>query len=406
MPITNLYVLIESRPGHPNFDKPFYIGIGTAKRPRRHLREARSAAGHRNWRLQDVLAAHFAANIDPLICILSTYESREDAGLAEVQTIAHYGRMGLDPDGILTNLAIGGQGPDAALMQMPEIRKRNSDAQKRRSPESRARSDAALVRNRLDPIVQARRAQNSREPARLSWQDRDIRAKRQLQMLGKKKTISPEAASARIANARKPKTSAALAAMLAASLRNWADPAFRAKRSTNQTAAWQDPQKRANMLAGRSEGIAESWTNPETREKRSTGVSNALADKWANDPEYAARSRAALKAAWDDPEKKATRVAKMLESRKRNAHALTDEGRAAHSAAAQRLNASLTTEDRSASQQTSWQNPETAEKRRAGIKAAAQDPTLKAARIANMIAGKRRKTAERAASQTSGKDGG
>jgi hypothetical protein len=397
---TNLYALIESRPGHPNFDKPFYIGIGTAKRPRKHLRDARSKAGHRNWRLQDVLAAHFLANIEPLICILAVYNDKESAALAEVQAIALYGRIGLDIGGILTNLAVGGQGPDADLMRMPEIRKRNSDAQKCRSPESRARSIAALAQNRLDPIIQARRAENSREPARKSWRDRDVRAKRQLQMLGKKKTMTPESITARQVNARLPRSQDSRARSQAASLRMWSDPAFRIKRSVNQAAAWQDPQKRANMLAGRSEAQIASWKDDGIRDRRITGLSQALADKWANDPDYAARSRAALRDSWSDPDKKAARVAKMLASRAAKKTGRGDAPtvpNADRSATMRAVNAAFSADDRSAVQQAAWSDPAIAERRRAGIKAAAQDPALKAARVAAMLAGKRRKAAERAA---------
>ena len=70
-----------------------------------------------------------------------------------------------------------------------------------------------------------------------------------------------------------------MAAQRAAIERNWADPAFRDKRSKNQSAAWQDPAKRANMLAGRSAGISNSWKDPETRARRIAGIKAAAAAK-------------------------------------------------------------------------------------------------------------------------------
>ena len=408
MAMTDLYALIERRPGHPNFGRPFYIGIGTKKRPRRHLREARSAEGHRNWRLQEVLAAHFMLGLEPAIEILETLPDRAAACDAERGAIASYGRMDLDEGGILCNLARGGEGPDADLMRLPEIRQRNSEAQKRRPPESRAASDAALARNRADPVIEARRRANSRAPQKQSWEDPVIRAKRTLLMLGRKKTMSPAAIAQRQVNGRAPASDAARAAQLAASLRNWADPAFRQRRSVNQTAAWADPTKRANMLAGRSDGIAESWDDPEVRAKREAAISAGVADKWRNDPDYAERARAGLRAAWQDPEKKAERVAKMLETRRRRAAerggaAVTDAGRTAHSEVMQAVNAGKSAEGRSAEQRASWTDPETRERRLAGIRAAAQDPELRAARVAAMLEGKRCKAAERAAAAAAGK---
>ena len=61
------------------------------------------------------------------------------------------------------------------------------------------------------------------------------------------------------------------------------------------------------------------------------------------------------------------------------------------------LNATFTTDERSAAQADAWTDAGVRERRIAGIKAAAQDPALKAARLAAMLAGKRRKAAEKAA---------
>ncbi len=62
---TNLYALIEVRPGHPNLGQPFYVGIGTAKRPYRHLAQSRTTKGHRNLRLHEILVSHRALGFVP-----------------------------------------------------------------------------------------------------------------------------------------------------------------------------------------------------------------------------------------------------------------------------------------------------------------------------------------------------
>lgn len=348
MPVI-LYGLLEQRPGHPNLGLPFYIGIGTRYRPYRHFALARSIKKHTNQALQGVLEAHFAMNIDPTIHIYETFADNAEAFVAEIATIARYGRMAFEIGGILCNLAPGGQST-------------NPEAQ------------------------------------RLSWLDEGIRTKRIAAMKGIKKTDTPAGRAARLANARVPKSEEALAASRDAAVRNWSDPAFREQRSVNQTAAWEDPEKRTNMLKGRSEAQAKLWTNPDVRKKRTTGVSASVKNKWDNDPEYAAKARAGLKSAWDDPEKKAARVAKMLASRaaKRGVRQ-TPEKSAGRTANMKAINASMTAEDRSAIQANAWADPEVAAARKAGLKAAAQNSELKAARISAMLSGKRRKAAERAA---------
>lgn len=157
-------------------------------------------------------------------------------------------------------------------------------AEAKRTPDSRARSLAALTASRTDPEIQARRRENSREPQKNSWADPEIRARRIAAMKGKKKTMSEAAVAARQANSRVPRSEEALAAQRAAAERNWADPAFRAERSEERLASWQDPEKRARMLAGRSDGIAKSWENPETRERRIAAIKASSGKREGHDP--------------------------------------------------------------------------------------------------------------------------
>lgn len=306
---TDLYSLIEQRPGHPNFGGPFYIGIGTKRRPRTHFAHAQSNRKHPNIKLQEVFEGHFSLGIEPAIRIIATFELLSDAFAAEKKAVRQYGRIGVERGGVLCNISLGGQGFESETMIA-------------------------------------------------SWADPVVRANRTAGMQGVKKTVTTESTEARRRNANAPKSAESLALMRAAAERNWADPAFVQQRSVNQTAAWEDPEKRSNMLAGRSDGVAQSWQNPEVRAARIAGIRRAAAAK-------------------SGPK----------------AHKEPGMGRSAVMTA---VNASISTEERSAIQTKSWTDPETAAARRAGIQKAAQDPALKAARLANMLAGKRRKAAERA----------
>ncbi len=211
----------------------------------------------------------------PGIVILGIFPDKASAGEAEKEAIKRYGRIGIDEGGTLCNLACGGQGPDAALMQLPEIRQRNSEGQKRRSPESRAKSDAALAAARLDPVAQAKKRETSKASQKEAWADPVTRARRTEGMRGKKKTASPEALAARQANLAKAHSEEAAQARRDGNVEKWKDPDFREKRSRNQAAAWRDPEKRANMLASRSAGISSSWNDLDVRARRIAGIKAA-----------------------------------------------------------------------------------------------------------------------------------
>ena len=347
---TDLYSWIEQRPGHPTFGGPFYIGIGTKRRPRTHFVHAGSAKKHPNAKLQAAFDGHFALGIEPAIRIITTFNLLSDAFEAEKKAVAQYGRIGVEPGGVLCNISLGGQGFESETMTA-------------------------------------------------SWTDPTVRANRTAGMQGVKKTTTAESTEARRRNANAPKSAEALALMRAASERNWADPATRERLVESRKAAWQDPEKRANMLEGRSETQTELWKNPEVHEKRTTAISGAVADKWANDPEYAERARAGLRAAWQDPVKKAERVAKMLASRAAKGTTRTPEARAKQAEVMRAVNAAKSTESRAAAQAGAWSDPEKRKQMSEAMKLRAQDPELKARRLAAMAAGKRRKAAEQAALQ-------
>jgi hypothetical protein len=118
------------------------------------------------------------------------------------------------------------------------------------------------------------------------------------------------------------------------SIKNWADPEYRAKTVAAQQAVQGTPKARAM----KSENSTETWTNPETRQKRQQGIkrsrsadtskakTSAQAKAQWSDPEYAAKQTAnnqeianraevkaakaaAAKALWADPEWKAKMLA-------------------------------------------------------------------------------------------------
>lgn len=271
----NLYALIESRNGHPQVGLPFYIGIGTAKRPHKHLLQSRSKAGHRNLRLHEVLVAHRELGTVPVIQILAVLPDKAAAGEAEKAAIKRYGRIGIEPYGILCNIAGGGQGPDGELMRMPDVRRRNAAAQKRRPKESFENVIAAGRKNALDPEINARRSVASKAASTLSWTDPEIRAKRIAGMKGKKKARTAASDEARYANAQKSRSAEACAKRSAELLERWSDPAYKSRLAVVSRKTWDDPEKRAAMLAGRSEGISASWQDPETRARRIAGIKAA-----------------------------------------------------------------------------------------------------------------------------------
>jgi hypothetical protein len=128
------------------------------------------------------------------------------------------------------------------------------------------------------------------------------------------------------------------------SIKNWADPEYRAKVVEAQKAVQGTDEARAM----KSENSAQAWADPEVRQKRQTGIkrsrntteskakTSAQAKAQWSDPEYAAKQTAnnqeianrvdvkaakaaAAKALWADPEWKA----KMMASRKKKVATVT-----------------------------------------------------------------------------------
>lgn len=233
-----MYALMDKRPGAEY--QPFYVGIGTKRRPAQHIRAAKSAKKHSNWRVQRMMDEHFEAGVLPEVKILVVCPDREYAWLIEKRYIAKLGRKDIDEGGILCNLGIGGEDVGSDL---PHVKAAKSAAAKR-----------------LNKQV---------------WSDPEASAARKAAMQGKKKTFSPEALEARRNNAKKASSPEANALKKEAAIKKWQDPEYRALMSLKRKQAWQDPEKRASMLANRSKGIAMSWLDDEIRQRRIEGIKNA-----------------------------------------------------------------------------------------------------------------------------------
>lgn len=274
---THLYALVEQRPAHPGLGQPFYVGIGVKDRLARHMRLARGKR-HFNPAVQSVFDGHFAEGVTPEFRILAVCPDKDYAGLVEKRAIAVYGRRGIDPDGILCNVASGGQGPDPSIMQLVKgsiaesMREHWLDPNK---AEACARSRAALEGARHDPA----RIAKAHATIRAINADPESRARNKAALKGNKKTMTEAAVASRRENLEKARTPEAKAAHCAAMTEVWQRPEHKAKRSKNQAAAWTDPEKREHMLAGRSKGIANSWNDPEVRARRIAGIKAAAARK-------------------------------------------------------------------------------------------------------------------------------
>lgn len=115
-----LYGLYERRPGNKWFGQPIYIGIGTRKRPRKHLSDARRGR-HYNEGLQKVCRGHIARGLEPEVRILAILPNREYANLVKIRAIKAFGRRRVrSENGCLCNIAKGGDGPDSELMRDPQ----------------------------------------------------------------------------------------------------------------------------------------------------------------------------------------------------------------------------------------------------------------------------------------------
>ncbi len=294
----NLYALIEARPLHPNLGKPLYVGIGTAHRPRAHFRDARSPEGCRNRLLSLVLREHFALGIEPGIDVISTHATRAEADAAERAAIVAWGRAGRDPDGVLCNVARGGDGPDSTLMQDPEIVAKIAAASARywSDPLARERQAEAIRTHMADPAYRAA----SSAAVRNALHKPEIRERH---LAGLARVNAAFTKEQRVAAAAK-KSEDGKARSIAALLAAHADPEIQAKRRENsrepQKNSWADPEIRARRVAA-------------MKGKKKTASPEALAARRANAAKPRSEEARAAQRAGSIRRWEAVRAAKALE---------------------------------------------------------------------------------------------
>jgi len=307
-----LYALIEQRHGHQNFGLPIYIGIGTAKRPRSHIKQARSPSGCRNGLLNLTIRQHLDAGIEPVVEILAVFATRPEADEAERAAIKQYGRLGRDPGGILCNVAHGGDGPDSTIMNDPEVLQHLSEASKRRW---------ATPGFREAQIARFKEVAASDEwHAKVSKRTKDA-------------INEPEARAKHVAALRR--ISASITKEQKSAWGKSVTDEVKAKRIAALERARHDPISQARKSAGNSIAMKASWADPEARAKRKAGLkgvkktrtaasdaARAYAVQCMNTPESNAKKGAASKSCWADPEfrakQKASRAAAWLDPVKRD----------------------------------------------------------------------------------------
>lgn len=100
----------------PRDDQPFYVGKGYGRRDRYHLRE--TADNTENPRKHHRIVDIRSAGLEPVIERVGENLDEQAAYALEVQTILQYGRIGIDPEGILTNRNLGGANSGPSLLKV------------------------------------------------------------------------------------------------------------------------------------------------------------------------------------------------------------------------------------------------------------------------------------------------
>lgn len=93
----------------PRTKIPFYIGKGTKDRKNVHLFE--SVETTINMRKFNKIQSIKRSGFEPIVEIVAEFEKEDDAYAFESELIKQYGRKGIDPAGILTNVALDNMPP-------------------------------------------------------------------------------------------------------------------------------------------------------------------------------------------------------------------------------------------------------------------------------------------------------
>lgn len=253
------YVYILCRPN----GKPFYVGKGSGDRVYQHDREARS--GHQCYKC-NVIRKIWREGGEVQRYIVFETDDEQEAFTHEVDLIELYNLE------TLTNQTPGGSGPphtDAVQAKVaatlkkrladPEIREQYRQRAKAlwddpafrskcmgipQSAESRAKRSRALKDRFKDPVYR----ESHRENAKKAWRDPAYKAEMR-EKLGKA-TSTPE--FAQLSRDRMVKLNA--------------DPDFCKKRSERIQAIWDDPVRRAELLAKRAAALAKKRSSDDKKE--------------------------------------------------------------------------------------------------------------------------------------------
>lgn len=95
---------------HPITEQPFYIGKGHEDRAMFHSKYATSNYFKNKHFKHTILKIRRELNREPLIKLLKDNMLEADALQLEIELIAKYGRKLFEPNGILCNLTLGGDG--------------------------------------------------------------------------------------------------------------------------------------------------------------------------------------------------------------------------------------------------------------------------------------------------------
>jgi hypothetical protein len=91
----------------PRTNQPFYVGKGKDKRAWNHLKHNTNGSA-KNKRIQEIREDYQ----EPLVSLIAENLSEEDAYKLEDNEILKYGRIGIEPNGVLTNNRLSAFPPD------------------------------------------------------------------------------------------------------------------------------------------------------------------------------------------------------------------------------------------------------------------------------------------------------
>lgn len=271
---TNLYGLVDNRPNSQGFGELFYVGVGNNKRMLTHGNLARKGL-HRNRHVQEVFDDHTRQGLSPTCRVLAICPSHAYAFDLEVKAIKSFGRKSRG-EGHLCNIAAGGNGPDAELMNDPEVLAKMSDACKFNwtIPDYRDRVVNAIRKNGKSESFRSSVSSGTRK----AFENPDVRA-RHLAAL-EKVNASQSTEQRSDAQVKSYESNPERRVKVSA----WAKhhnslPEVKEAKSKASTAAnftsWQDPSIRAKRVAGMKG--KKKTLSPEALEARRLNLQKALA---------------------------------------------------------------------------------------------------------------------------------